>query len=95
MLQSIFYCRSQNNIVNLIQIQPDASLFFRCFMELDKSNMVTILSFDSQCIKVLLREDRVYDYPLFFKIRTKGFGGQRIGKTAIDIALENNQISAA
>ena len=44
---------------------------------------------------MLLREDRVYDYPLFFKIRTRGPGGRRVGKTAIDIALENNQISAA
>ena len=70
-------------------------MFFRCFMELDKSNMVTILSFDSQCIKRLLERNEVgHDFPLFFKSRKK-HKNHTSYITAIDIALENNQLRAA
>lgn len=64
-------------------------------MELDKSNMATILSFDSQCIKKLLSEDYGgYDFPLFFKLKKKTVASTSF-ITAIDVALENNQIMAA
>ena len=50
LIQSIFACENQEQITKLIELQPDSKLFFKSFMELDKSNMLSILSFDSRCI---------------------------------------------
>jgi Fe-S cluster assembly iron-binding protein IscA len=65
-------------------------------MELDKSNMISVLSFDSRCIKVLLdhNECKSYEYPLFYKMRHKQ-DDEIILNTAIDIALDSNQVRAA
>ena len=74
------------------------------------ANMVTILSFDSRCIKALLRDQNIknidHRYPIFHKIcywnhypkenslEIKNEGECFIIENAIDIALSNNQIMA-
>lgn len=54
--QSIFSCRQQFGIVKLIEIQPQIKTFLKSFLELDKNNLVQILSFDSKSIAALLHE---------------------------------------
>lgn len=99
--QSIFSCKSLAHIYNLIELQPEPSLFFKSYLELDLANMVSILSFDGRCINKMLQDSEQFaDYdsknPLFYKIQHEKYHEQsaRI-TTALDIALESNQISAA
>ena len=99
--QSIFSCKSLTHIYNLIELQPEPSLFFKSFLELDIANMVSILSFDSRCIyKLLSNSEEIAECnpenPLFYKIQHEKPNDSSIKiTTALDIALESNQISAA
>lgn len=61
--------------------------------------MVTLLAFDSKCMKSLLSSDNAayFDekYPIIYKIKmNKKKGKDFFYTTAIDYALKNNQISA-
>lgn len=61
------------------------------------SNLVTLLSFDNRSIKALLSSDKLnnfdHEYPIFYTKRPTDIDGLE-KKTAIDIALDNNQIQA-
>ena len=62
------------------------------------SNMITILSYDSRPIKILL-DDKNQDlfrrkYPLFYNYKHTDLKGDVRYQSAIDIALEANQIRA-
>ena len=48
---SLYVCKTTSDIVSLLKDQPNTEIFFKTFLELDCMNMVSILSFDSQCIK--------------------------------------------
>ena len=64
-------------------------------MELDIQNLVSILAFDSRAIQVLLSlngQDQNRN-PVFYRLKQK-IGNQIQFKSAIDIALENNQVTA-
>ena len=54
----------------LLKMQPDPRFFFKSFLELDGSNMVSILSFDSNSIKQLLCEENEQyfneEYPVVY-----------------------------
>jgi len=53
-------------------MQPDLSIYFKSFMELDKANLVSIFAFDSRVVRALIgREDRhtEHKYPIFYKIK--------------------------
>ena len=70
--QSIMACKQQTDIVKLIMEQPEPLMFYRSFLELKKSNLVSILAFDSRSIKELLSEPHQKhfqkDLPLFYKV---------------------------
>jgi hypothetical protein len=71
-------------------------MFFKAFMELDHSNIIQILSFESRFIEALLGdtlEKSSYNLkqPLFYKmVHQKDDKMQTL--TPIQIALENNQV---
>ena len=73
--QSIISCRQQSDIVNLIDYQADPTVFFRSFLEFEKNNLVSILSYDSRSVTKLLSEkNKDYfptDYPLFYMTRSQ------------------------
>jgi hypothetical protein len=50
-LQSIHETETGTHKYDLIKMQPDPRFFYKSFLELDGSNMVSILSFDSNSIK--------------------------------------------
>jgi hypothetical protein len=68
--------------------QPTPHIFFDVFLELEKKSMINYLAFDSKCIHALLDDrNKPYfsrEFPLFYK--------QANGESAIDDALEKNQI---
>ena len=77
--------------------QPNASVFYKSFLEFDLNNMCSILSFDSRSMKVLLDEtkNKAYfqeKYPIFYKnkIRKSNNAKNYYYRSAIDNALVNN-----
>ena len=79
-------------------MQPNPSVFYKTFFELDKSNMLNIMAFDSRSMNILLREeyDQYYqsDYPVFYMNKQVTTKGKVVYRNAIDTALKNNQIGA-
>ena len=76
--------------------QNDPSVFYKSFLELDGSNMVSILSFDSRSMKYILDEknDSYFsaEFPLFYKNRMckSNNSNKFYYRSAIDSALKNN-----
>ena len=94
LIQSIFLLDSCQDILRMIDKQPDKSLFFKSFMELDHANLIQILCFDSRIIKKLLNNmNEKLDQPLFYKMQ-QNYNGMVEMMTPIDVALESNQMVA-
>lgn len=53
-LQSFYICKTQSEIVELVKLQPNPRFFYKTFLELDASNMASILAFDSRAMESLL-----------------------------------------
>ena len=48
LFQSLYVCKTQSDIVDLVNNQPNPTVFYKSFLEFDGSNMVSILSFDGR-----------------------------------------------
>jgi len=104
LFESLYVCRTQSDIVNLVSQQPAPLVFYKSFLEFDCSNMASILSFDSRSMAALLDESnkRFFseEFPIFFKNKTpkQGENSKRpveyYYRTAIDRALKCNQVKA-
>lgn len=100
LLQSISLSKTLSDILTMVVEQPNASLFYKTFLELDNSNMVSILSFDSRTMKILLdsknQEFFQEEFPIFFKnkIVKSNNPNSYFYRSAIDNSLANNQIIA-
>lgn len=53
-LLSFYVTKNQSEVNHLIKLQPNPTFFYKTFLELDCSNFVSILSFDSQSMAQLL-----------------------------------------
>lgn len=53
-LQSFYICGTQSDIVNLVKLQPNPTFFYKTFLELDCSNIASMMAFDSRAIAYLL-----------------------------------------
>lgn len=53
-LQSLYVCQTQAEIVELIKLQPNPKIFFKTLLELNGSNMTSILAQDSKSMARLL-----------------------------------------
>ena len=80
--------------------QSNPSVFYKSFLELDGTNIVSILAFDSRSMQYIL-DDQFKDYfdqeyPLFYKnkIQKSNKKDKHFYRSAIDNALRNNQVSA-
>ena len=85
--------RTAADILLLVQAQPKATVFYKSFLELDGTNMVSVLAFDSRAMRALLddtREDFSSEYPLFYKNKFSRPSGKHFYRSAIDSALRNN-----
>lgn len=102
-MQSFYMCQSEESIMNLVKMQPNAKLFYKTFLELGASNLTTILSFNSKAVEYLLsnQHKQLFDteYPVIYKtqIRKKLANKPRANQdvyyynSAIDIAIKNEQ----
>ena len=84
----------------MISIQPNPSFFYQAFLELDCATVVSILAFDTRSMESLLNEkNKQYfsdEYPIIYKnkICKDDSLTHYFYRTAIDVALRNNQIGA-
>jgi hypothetical protein len=83
----------------LVKMQPNPSLFYKTFLELDAGNMASILAFDSGSMQTLFGDSNSpyfsEDYPIIYKNKILKKDGEHFYYTnAIDIALKNNQVKA-
>ena len=71
LFMSLYVCKTQSEIVDIVNDQPNPSVFYKSCFELDGSNMVSILSFDSRSMSYLLNDQFKsffsFEYPLFYK----------------------------
>lgn len=71
-------------------------MFYKSFLELDGSNMASILSFDSRSLRVLLNDKNnqyfQQQYPIFYKNKIKKTNNKDkyFYRSPIDSALRNN-----
>lgn len=101
LFNSIYTCKTQSGIVDLVNDQPNPKVFYKSFLEFDGSNMVSILSFDSRSMEYLLSDNfsdyYSSEYPIFYKNKIqkgKITDGKSYYRNALDNALRNNQIKA-
>lgn len=86
--------------MSLVQLQPNPSVFYKAFLELDCSNMCSLLNFDSRSMESLLHDDHSSyfssEFPIFYKnkIPKPGNRKQFFYRSAIDSSLKNNQVGA-
>jgi hypothetical protein len=97
LFQSLYVCKTLSEIVDIVNDQPNPAVFYKSCLELDGSNMVSILSFDSRSMNYLLSdkfaEHFSFEYPLFYrnKIQKGSSNDNRyFYRSAIDSALRSN-----
>lgn len=105
LLKSLYRCKTNNDIFNIVKAQPKPSIFYRCCLELNGSNMTQILSFNSLSIGYLLNDEHSEFFsdetPIFYKMKLQKYTscGHPVDdkyyyRTQIAIALQNNQLGA-
>jgi len=59
------------DIVNVVKAQPKPTIFYKTFLELNGTNMTSIMGFDSRSMSILLSDDNKAlfsdEYPIFYK----------------------------
>lgn len=94
-MKSFYECSKGSDILKLIKQQPNPQLFYNSFFETNLTNFASILASDSNCTKTLLSSEfSEYfseEFPIIFKLAMPQEDGTIIEKSAIDIALANDQ----
>ena len=98
---SLYVTRTLSPLFEIIEEQPNPSFFYKTFLELDGTNVVSMLSFSNKCLEFLL-DEQYQDlfqskYPIFYKNKiSKGKNGKDkyFYRSAIDTALRNDQLQA-
>ena len=91
--------KTQNRIAELVKLQPNPSLFYKSFLELDASNMTSVLAFDSRSMIHLLDDanEEYFEqkYPVIYRNKLiKKNSKNHYYNSPIDIALKSNQVRA-
>ena len=101
LLQSIFFLENSPDIVKIVQMQGNPTIFYKSFLELERRNMLSLLAFDSNSIKTLLCNCNTQyfreDFPIFYRSRfenlvrmDKKLYKKIIVENAIDAAMHHN-----
>ena len=101
LFQSLYVCKTLTDIVDIVNDQPNPQVFYKSFLELNGTNMTSILSFDSRSMQYLLKDEFAEhfssEFPMFYRNKIQK-GPSKLNKyfyrSAIDSALRNNQVRA-
>ena len=98
LFQSLYVCKTQSDIVQLVEDQPTPTVFYKSFLEFDGANMASILSFDSRSMNHLLddtnNEHFTDEFPIFYRNKILKGKDKYYYRSAIDRALRCNQVRA-
>ena len=98
LFKSLYVCKTLTDIVDIVNDQPNPSVFYKSCLELDMCNMVSILSFDTRSMKYLLDDqfENFFDvrFPIFYKNKIQKGKDKFFYRNAIDSALRSNQMGA-
>ena len=92
-----------SDIIDIVDDQPKPLIFFKSLLELNGTNMTSVLSFDSRSMKFLLDAEAFGEYfdptyPMFYKnkfFKNKNPRQEKLFyRSAFDNALRNNQTGA-
>jgi len=90
LVYSIYSCKTQSDIELLVADQPNPTIFFKVFLELDRKSLIPYIAFDSRSMNRLLSDSNSEyfndEFPVFYK--------NEDGTSAIDTALDNNQVNS-
>ena len=72
LFNSLYLSKTLAEIVDLVNDQPNPSVFYKSFLEFDGANLTSILSFDSRSMEYLLDGEKFEshfsrEYPIFYK----------------------------
>jgi len=71
LFQSLYVTRTLSDMVKIVRSQPQPTVFYKSFLELNGSNMTSVLSFDSRSLDYLLsskfESNFSSEYPMFYK----------------------------
>lgn len=56
LLRSIYVCKTYSQVVDIVTMQPNPKIFYKSCLDLNGSNMISMLSFDSRTISHLLSD---------------------------------------
>ena len=102
-LSSLYLCKTLSDIIDIVDDQPKPLIFFKSLLELNGTNMTSVLSFDSRSMKFLLDAEAFSEYfdpqyPMFYKnkfFKNKNPRREKLFyRSAFDNALKNNQTGA-
>lgn len=88
LVQSLFVNKVSGGATALVKAQPNPSIFLKVFLELHVKSLVSYLAFDNHSIDHILHDEHEEFFPKDFPI----FYRNEEGKSAIDTALDANQI---
>ena len=89
-----------SEVFDFVNDQPEPKMFYKSFLELDGTNLLSMLSFDSRSIEYLLNDNNSQffneKYPIIYRNKTakKNNPNKFFYRSAIDNALKNNQLKA-
>lgn len=93
LFKSLYACDAASQITELVGSQPIPVVFYSSFLELDGSNMVSMLAFDSRSLLYLLSDefDKYFssDFPIFY--RQKIQKGRPISYSDPSLFKQNNK----
>lgn len=98
-LISFYLCKTTSEITGLIKLQPSPGFFYKSFLELNGGNFLSMLSFDSGSVELLLSEENEGHFsntrPIIYKSKIeKSNGTDYFLSSAIDNAIRANQVKA-
>ena len=71
LFESLYTSKTTQRIIELINEQPDPSIFYKSLFELDGTNLVSIMSFEGKSMQYMLSDKFeshfTSEYPLFYK----------------------------
>ena len=56
LFNSLYVCKTLSEIIDIVNDQPNPTVFYKSFLELNGTNMTSILSFDSRSMGYLLKD---------------------------------------
>lgn len=96
-IKSLETLSTASSVYDFVHAQPEPKIFYKSFLELDGTNLLSMLAFDSKSIDFLLNKDKSQyfneKFPIIYKnkMAKKNNSTKFCYRSAIDQAMKSNQ----